>query len=60
MSFLHELSEKARKRGNRKIVFPEGNDPRVALAADRIESEKIAVPILLGTEEEIEKACAKA
>jgi phosphate acetyltransferase len=60
MSFLHELSEKARKHGSRKIVFPEGNDPRVALAADRIESEKTAVPILLGTEDEIETACVKA
>lgn len=60
MSFLHELIEKARKHGNRKIVFPEGNDPRVALAADKIESEKIAVPILLGTEDEINMACAEA
>jgi len=60
MSMLHELIEKARKRGNRKIVFPEGNDPRVALAADKIESEKIAVPILLGTEDEIAMACAQA
>lgn len=60
MSFLHELIEKSRKHGNRKIVFPEGNDPRVALAADRIESEKIAVPILLGTEYEINRACADA
>lgn len=60
MSFLNELIDKARKHGNRKIVFPEGNDPRVALAADRIESEKIAVPILLGTEDEINNACARA
>ena len=60
MSFLHELIEKARKHGNRRIVFPEGNDPRVALAADKIESEKIAVPILLGTEDEINRACAEA
>ncbi|MFA6569096.1 MAG: phosphate acetyltransferase [Victivallales bacterium] len=60
MSFLHELIEKAREHGNRKIVFPEGNDPRVALAADKIESERLAVPILLGTEDEIGRACAEA
>ncbi len=60
MPFISELIEKARKHGNRKIVFPEGNDPRVALAADKIESEKIAIPILLGTEDEIDRACAEA
>jgi phosphate acetyltransferase len=60
MSFFHELIEKARKNGIRKIVFPEGNDPRVALAADKIESERLAVPILLGTEDEIGRACAEA
>ena len=60
MSFIDETIEKARKHGNRKIVFPEGNDPRVALAADKIESEKIAIPILLGTEDEIDRACAEA
>jgi len=60
VSFLNEIIEKARKHGNRRIVFPEGNDPRVALAADKIESGKIAVPILLGTEDEINRACAEA
>jgi phosphate acetyltransferase len=60
MSFLNEIIEKSRKHGSRKIVFPEGHDPRIALAADRIESEKIAIPILLGTEDEINGACAEA
>ncbi len=58
MSFLQQIIAQARKTPDRRIVFPEGNDPRVVLAAERIAEEKIAIPILLGTEPEIDKISA--
>ncbi|HCE42606.1 MAG TPA: phosphate acetyltransferase [Lentisphaeria bacterium] len=59
MSLLQKLIERARKTPGKKIVFPEGNDPRVVLAAERIAEEGIAVPILLGTEAEIDRVSAE-
>jgi phosphate acetyltransferase len=47
MSFRASLLERARGRGAR-IVLPEGNDPRVAEAAERLDREGIATPIVLG------------
>jgi phosphate acetyltransferase len=48
--FLAALVEKLRNvRPKQRIVFPEGNDPRVQQAAARLERDDLAVPILLGT-----------
>jgi phosphate acetyltransferase len=47
VSFRAGLLERARGRGAR-IVLPEGNDPRIAAAAERLEREGIATPIVLG------------
>ena len=47
MSFRAELLERARGRRAR-VVLPEGNDPRVAAAAERLRREGIAEPILIG------------
>jgi phosphate acetyltransferase len=49
----------ARARGKR-LVFPEGNDERIVAAARKLQDERIAVPILLGTAEEIAAAAARA
>ena len=47
MSFRDELLERAAKRRAR-IVLCEGQDPRVRAAAERLERDRIAQPILLG------------
>jgi phosphate acetyltransferase len=47
VSFRGDLLERARARGAR-VVLPEGHDPRVQAAADRLLRERIAEPILLG------------
>jgi phosphate acetyltransferase len=47
MDFLDRLFDIARQR-SRKIVLPEGDDPRIVAAAIRLKREKIARPILLG------------
>jgi phosphate acetyltransferase len=48
MDLLDRLFDIARQR-SRKIVLPEGDDPRIIAAAARLKSEKIARPILLGS-----------
>ena len=57
MELLDRLFDIAR-RGDRKIVLPEGDDARIVTAAIRLKSEKIARPILLGTADAIGKAAA--
>ena len=47
-----QLEENIRGKGLR-IVFPEGNDPRVLGAAVRLKAEDIVEPILLGDQDEI-------
>jgi phosphate acetyltransferase len=49
-AFLAGIIERLRKiDAKRRIVFPEGNDARVRQAAERLQREDLAVPILLGT-----------
>ena len=47
MSFRRGLLERAARRGAR-IVLCEGNDSRVQTAAERLRSERVVEPILLG------------
>lgn len=47
MSFRDDLLERAARRRAR-LVLCEGEDPRVRAAAERLEREKIAQPIVLG------------
>jgi len=50
LAFLerHKQALRALPR-KRRIVFPEGNDPRVLAAAERLTNEDLLQPILLGT-----------
>ncbi|EKK20514.1 Phosphate acetyltransferase [Fructilactobacillus florum 8D] len=41
-----------------KLVFPEGNDPRIIEAASRLQQEQLALPVLLGKTAEIQQAAA--
>lgn len=60
MSMLEKLIIRARA-GKKKIVLPEGQDPRVIIAANKIMEEDIAKEVIvLGTEQEIDKACEDA
>lgn len=40
---------------NKKIAFPEGDDLRILKAASRLYKEEVALPILLGNKESIER-----
>lgn len=44
--FLERLKERARAT-RRRIVFPEGDDPRVIAAALRLKAERLAEPVLI-------------
>ena len=56
MSMIEMVKEKARKL-SRRIVLPEGDEPRTIAAAEEILRDGLAVPILLGNREKIaEKA----
>lgn len=59
MTLLDRLFDIARQR-NRKIVLPEGEDARIVAAAVRLQSEKLAQPILLGNSAAIGKIAAEA
>ncbi|MFW5786989.1 MAG: phosphate acetyltransferase, partial [Halanaerobiales bacterium] len=57
MDIMQKFKEKARK--NKKcIVLPEGNEPRVFRAAEKIRKQNLAEIILLGREEEIKEKAA--
>ena len=46
------------KGKHRRIVFPEGSDPRVMGAAVRLKADGILDPVLLGNEEELKQVAA--
>ena len=60
MSAIDRFAERARTVA-RTIVLPEGQDPRVVIAANKAVDEKVVKNIIvLGTEAEISAACAEA
>lgn len=48
------------KKNPRKIVFPEGTDPRILQAASRLKKEGFLTPVLVGAENAVKTAAAKA
>ena len=56
--FKYQLMEKARKAG-KKIVLPEGEEPRIIQAAQICAKKGIAFPVLLGNREKVQKIAQK-
>lgn len=54
MKFIESVYEKL-KRHPKRIVFPEGDDPRVVRAAQAFYDHQLGVPVLLGQREVIER-----
>ncbi|MCK4372748.1 MAG: phosphate acetyltransferase, partial [candidate division Zixibacteria bacterium] len=54
MNALTRIKDRAKAK-KRRVVLPEGTEPRVVRAAKKILSEEIAAVTLLGDEQEIEK-----
>lgn len=59
MSFLVELRTRARARP-RVLVFPEGEDSRVAEAIAEIQRSEIAIPVPIGSPDEILRGVKRA
>lgn len=59
MTVLEKVRARA-KAAPQKIVFPEGEDPRVVEAAYSLQRDGVAVPLLLGTAAGIESAGKQA
>ena len=59
MKFIESVFEKL-KRHPKRIVFPEGAEPRVLRAAARFVKLKLGAPVLLGNKAEIEKALSQS
>jgi len=58
MKFIQSVFEKLRRHPKR-IVFPEGTEPRILQAAAQFVKLGLGAPILLGNIEEIQKAAAR-
>ncbi len=58
MSLIEQLMPKLRRHPKR-IVFPEGGDPRILQAARQLSREGLAVPVLLGERAEIKNNAAR-
>ena len=48
------------KKADKTIVLPEGNDPRVVVAANKIVDENLAKVVVIGTDAEITTSCKQA
>lgn len=58
MHFIDTVTAKL-KRHPKRIVFPEGSEPRILRAAERCARQRIISPILLGQRHEIEAAAER-
>ncbi|MFM2081708.1 MAG: hypothetical protein RL380_399, partial [Verrucomicrobiota bacterium] len=58
MRFIGTVIEKL-QRHPKRVVFPEGNEPRVLQAARQFHSLRLGVPILLGDRAEIKRVAAE-
>lgn len=58
MNAMDTVIKRAQEAGKR-IVLPEGTEPRVIAAAAQVVAKKIALPILLGNEAKIQELAAK-
>jgi malic enzyme len=52
----NQIISKAKLGAKKRIVFPEGDDPKIIRAAARVQEEGIGIPILLGRPEEVRRA----
>lgn len=58
MSFIEQVCEKL-QRHPKRIIFPEGDDPRILLAAEQYVRRKLGTAVLLGDRAKIEAVAAE-
>ena len=52
-ALMHKFVRRAAAREPRRIVFPEGDDPRILQACAILVDERVATPVLIGNEDRI-------
>ena len=58
MKFIESIFEKLRKHPKR-VVFPEGDEPRILAAAAEFVRLNLGVAVLLGNDRSDERACGR-
>ena len=58
MNLIEKIRAKARAN-QKKIVLPEGDEPRTVVAAAEVVRERLARPILLGSREKVASVAAE-
>ena len=53
-AFRHQISKRARK-ANKRIILPEGDEPRTVEAASICQKRGLGIPVLLGDPEEVRR-----
>jgi phosphate acetyltransferase len=59
MDFISQIRQSAQQAENKKILFPEGEDPRILEAVTILKKENFIEPVLLGTKTDIESIAEK-
>ncbi len=59
MDFISQIRQKAKQAESKKILFPEGEDPRVLEAVTILKKESLVLPTLLGEMKVIESTAQK-
>lgn len=57
--FASQIERLRNLKPKRRIVFPEGGDPRVQAAAERLQRENLVTPILLGSAQAVSEQDAR-
>ena len=60
MSDIVEACIALARASRKRLVFPEGHDERIVAAARRLKDDSIALPVLLGSRDDIVAAAARA
>jgi len=54
MDFISQIRQNAKQADSKRILFPEGEDPRILEAVSVLNRENLVIPIVLGKQSEIE------
>ena len=59
MNFISQIQQQAKQSESKKILFPEGEDPRVIEAVACLRKEDLVIPAILGKESVINQIAQK-
>ena len=54
MDFISQIRQNVKQSESKKILFPEGEDPRILEAVSVLKKENLVIPVVLGNRSEID------